>query len=439
MTTSSSLKENLENALDVKATRQLTVKAMKSDHSNSYLYDRDPKIHHHILKIFRPELDKYGTDTWVDDYGNLIARVGENKTGKRVLVIQHAQEWGPTEEEEKTLSTIHEPGDVVPVEKLGIAGFDPAKHHVHGEVVWGRGGCEATGGCVAAVEAVRMLARSGVKVPGQAIFVITAGGHSAASDNIFHLLINDEIKADMAIHQGIRGMANQAEQTIATSGGGRIDLRLTVLGRVSHSSNYSPGFNAVDGALTALERLKKIMPIPNDKVDPQTGQKTRLTNIGIESFPKPPGHLTGTGSAGHTLQGSVRILLDRRILPSENVDDAIGEIRSAVGDLSPFPYRVERGAFHFPWHVPRNSQVAAAVSQSVTAMTGSAPDLVHVTAAWDMGAVNKLGIPCVMYGTSGPMVVDPPIGPHCENDFATLDWIYDAAKVYAHFAVSATE
>jgi acetylornithine deacetylase/succinyl-diaminopimelate desuccinylase-like protein len=425
------LKEALESSLDVKETKELAVRVMKTDRSNSYCYDRDPKLHRYIQTVLRPQFDGLGIENYTDDYGNFVASMGKKK-GKRVMIVQHSQEWGPSEEEPQTLSPIHEPGDIIDVAKLGIKGFDPAAYGVHGEVVWGRGGCEAAGGAIAATEAARMLARSGADIAGEALFVVTSGGHAAASDNIFHLVHNDELKVDMAIHQGHHWPA------VTIGGRGRVDLRLAVLGKITHSSQDEGGSNALAGALVALERLKKIMPVPNGKVDPESGHKPRLTPIVMESYPKPPGHLWGTGSAGHTLQNLVRVTLDRRILRQENVDQAIKEIKDAIGDLSPWKYRVERGAYHFPWSVPKDAPVVKFASQAITEMLGFQPGYEYMTPAWDMGAVNRLGIPCVCYGTTGPMVIDPPIGPHCENDFATLEWIYDAAKVYAYFAATAT-
>lgn len=408
---------------------------MKTDRANTYYYDRDPKFHRYLQTVLRPQFDELGIENFTDDYGNLVATMG-NKRGKKIMIIQHSMEWGPTEEEPQTLSQIHSPGDMMDVSKLGIRGFNPKEFGIEGEVVWGRGGCEAAGGAIAAVEAARMLARAGTKINGEAMFVITAGGHSAASDNIFHLLLNDELKSDMAIHQGFYRSGGGA---IQIGGRGRVDIRLAVRGRVSHSSQDEGGSNALAGALVALDRLKKIMPMPNDKVDSESGQRPRLTPIVMESYPKPPGHLWGTGSAGHTLQSLVRVTLDRRILKGETVDGAVDEIKQAIGDLSPWKYRVERGAYHFPWSVPKSAPVVKLTSDAVSEMLGAKPNLEYEEAAWDWGAPNLLGIPCIAYGTAGPMVVDPPIGPHCENDFASLNRICDVAKVYAYFAATAAK
>lgn len=431
------LKDNLEKSLDIQETRDLMVKVMKTDRSNTMYYDRDPKFHKYLQTVLRPQFDELGIENFTDDYGNLVARMGNRKGGKRIMIVQHSMEWGPTDEEPQTLSQIHNTGDVFDASELGIKGFDPRKYGIEGDIVWGRGGCEAAGGAVAAVEAARVLARSGTQIQGEAMFIITAGGHSAASDNIFHLIHNDELKADMAIHQGFSGEGKG--RVVHIGGRGRVDLRLAVQGRVSHSSQDEGGSNAVTGALLAMERLKKIMPIPNNKVDPESGQKPHLTPIVIESYPKPPGHLWGTGSAGHTLQSLVRVTMDRRILKGETVEGVINEVKQSIGDLSPWKYRVEPGAYHHPWSVPTTSPVAKFTSDAVREMLGVEPKLEYIEAAWDWGAMNLLGIPTVAYGTGGPFVVSPPIGPHCENDFATMDKIYNTAKVYAYFAATATK
>ena len=62
------------------------------------------------------------------------------------------------------------------------------------------------------------------------------------------------------------------------------------------------------------------MPFPpGGKVDPELGQG-RLSLIGLCSYPPRPVFHYGLGSGGHTLQNLMRILLDRRLVPGEDVE-----------------------------------------------------------------------------------------------------------------------
>ncbi|MEM3697201.1 MAG: M20/M25/M40 family metallo-hydrolase [Candidatus Bathyarchaeia archaeon] len=436
--------KKLKNAIDkyfnARETKDFVVEAIKTPHTNTKYWEREPNIHYYIQKFLQPLFDEVGINTWIDDQGNLIARMGKGKSGKRTLIIQHAMAWGAAEDEDEYahLSPIHEPGEVLDAENLNIDGFNPKEFGVEGEVVWGRDASETIPSTIAALEAARTLARAGIEIPGEVVFIVTSGGHQGSSDNIFHLIFNDEIKADMAVHAAC--MAAGQQLTIGVGSLGRVDIKVTVYGRLGHTSDYKQekAMNAIEGAFTALQRLRKIMPFPPGPVDPDFGVGPKLTPIAIESYPKPPTFKWGLGSGGHTNQDVVRIVFDRRILPGESVDNAVKQMEDAIGDISPFKYKLERGAYHFPWKVPKDAPVVKILSDGVRVMLGKEPRLSYSTAAWDHGSVNKLGIPCVKFGAGGPICSDPPIGPHTKHEFAVLNWIYDVSKVYAYFAVKST-
>jgi acetylornithine deacetylase/succinyl-diaminopimelate desuccinylase-like protein len=429
------LKKTIEKHFDAEETKEFVIKALKTPHCNTRYWEREPKLHYFIQRVIQPLFDEVGLNTWIDDCGHLLIKMGKGKTGRKSLNIQHTMAWGAAEDEAEynEASPLHKTGEVVDAKDIGIEGFNPKEHGVEGKVVWGRDGGECVGSLIAAAEAARILARSGLEIPGEHTFIITAGGHQGSSGNIFHVIHNDEIKADMAVHSG--------PTTILYAGLGRIDLRITVEGKVSHSSFYNPenSLNAIDGAYIVLNRLQKLMPFPPGPKDPIVGVGPKLIPIGIESYPKPPTFSWGLGSAGHTRQGVVKIAFDRRILNGESVDDAVKQIENAIGDISPFRYKIERGAYHFPWNVPKDAPVVKAISNSYKQMLEKEAKPTYGTAAWDMGAVNRLGIPCVMYGAIGPFLDKPPIGCHCKEDLTVLNWVNDVAKVYAHFAVTSTK
>ncbi len=436
------LVNTINKYFDVKEIKEFVIKAVETPHSNTRYWERDPSIHHYIQRVIQPWFEEVGLNTWVDDAGNLIVKMGKGKSGKRAINVQYGMAWGPAEDDNEIakLSSIHEIGEVIKAENMGIPGFDGVAFpgvestRIRGEVVWGRDGSEYVGSLVAAVEAARIIARSGLEIPGEFAFIVTAGGHEATANTIFHLIHNDEIKADMGVSCGGFPIIN-------LGGCGRIDLRLTIYGEVGHTSNYNPKewLNAIDGALIAFDRLKKIMPFPPGPKDPDLGVGPKLAPIAIESYPKPPTFDMGLGSLGHTWQRMVKIGFDRRVIAGENVDDAVKQMKDAIGDLSPFKYKVERSAYHAPWKVPRDSPVVKTLSNSIQQTSGIKPPLMYFPAVCDIEGINRSGIPCPSFGACGPFLNKPAIGPHTRNEFTVLDWVYGAAKAYAHFAVKSTE
>ena len=74
--------------------------------------------------------------------------------------------------------------------------------------------------------------------------------------------------------------------------------------------------------MKVLEKLKPLMPYPETKSHPELG-KVSLTPNAIESFPK----------ATHTIQSECRIMFDRRLLPGDDPDKAIQQIKDEVGAI----------------------------------------------------------------------------------------------------------
>ncbi len=50
----------------------------------------------------------------------------------------------------------------------------------------------------------------------------------------------------------------------------------------------------------------------------------------------------------HTLPERATIRIDRRLLPGDDIDAAVAEVRAAIGDLLPYEVRVTRGVHMLP-------------------------------------------------------------------------------------------
>jgi acetylornithine deacetylase/succinyl-diaminopimelate desuccinylase-like protein len=405
------IRKVVENYFDKNEIKQTVIEIAKTPTPQTELYEREPLILEAVLNKYRPMFEEAGCDTWIDDYGNLIAIQGERVPGKRrVIFVGYAMSW--------TVGTMKDPwsGQVL----------DGSKFGVKGEVVWGRGGSEYTGSNAAILNCARSVHRSGVKIPGEIVYIISSAGHTSSSDPIFHIVHNDQIKGDFCIMPG-RPLINLGNT-------GRLDLKLLVYGKSVHSGGeLSSGINAIEGGLIAIDRLKKIMPFPpKAKKDPDMGQG-RLSIIGLASYPPSPGFHKGLGSGGHTLQNLMRILLDKRLVPGEDVQDAIDEIREAVGDLSPWKITYERGAFQLPVKHTKDSPIIESLSEAYSAMLEREPKYIYVNETIDAGFMSLLGTPTVMYGTFDMRFA------HGDTDICQLDLVYDVSKVYAYWAIKSTQ
>lgn len=155
------------------------------------------------------------------------------------------------------------------------------------------------------------------------------------------LLCTDE---EGGLYPGVRYLAEQGliegDQLICLNGGavpriwagcfGSLDLAVTVEGRAAHSGDPGPGgVNAAEqalpvlGALMALKarveaRRSALPPPPHRGGEPLTA---RLTIAAIHA-----------GAKGSALPGSCRILVNRRVMPEESMQEALAEMERAVAE-----------------------------------------------------------------------------------------------------------
>ena len=401
------IKAVIDKHFSRESVKKVAIKIAQTPCPQTELYEREPLLLEAITKFYRPAYEACGCKTWIDDYGNLIATQGENRTGKKIMFMNYSMAW--------LEGTMPDPwsGEVK----------DGAPYGVEGEIVWGRGGSEYHPSNAAALECARIVHESGVKIPGQIIYVVSSGGHTSSMDPVYHLVHNDGIRADMCIIAG--------NKEIVIGNHGRLDLKVLVRGKSVHSGGeIEEGLNAIEGGLKVIERLKKIMPFPpKGKVDPDMGQG-RLSIIGLASYPFSSGFHLGVGSGGHTLQNLMRLMLDRRLVPGEDPEDAVGEIREALGDMSPYEVILERGAFQLPTKHPKDSPLVQSLAQAWQGALGTEPQYKYVKYTIDAGYLNHVGIPTIMFGALDDRFA------HGDADFLQLNTTYEIVKIFTYWAIA---
>jgi acetylornithine deacetylase/succinyl-diaminopimelate desuccinylase-like protein len=199
---------------------------------------------------------------------------------------------------------------------------------------------------------------------------------------------------------------------------GRIDILVSVRGRQAHSSRPWEGTNAIEGAVKVLEKLKPLMPYPADKTHPQLGQVS-LTPTSIESLPK----------ATHTIPSECRILLDRRLLPGDDSDQAIKELENTIGNLEPFSVEVKRKDFMYPCEVCKDAGIVISLREAIQTMLGREAEYSYSTAANDTGLLNVKGIQTVNYGSRDIRFQ------HTDHDLVSVNSVFETAKVLAFMAL----
>jgi acetylornithine deacetylase/succinyl-diaminopimelate desuccinylase-like protein len=374
--------------------KRLLIKLVQHASPQTQLLESEPQVLALIREVIKPELESAGLRPLIDGMGNLILHLKRRRQGAGLMLVGYAMNAAP--------STMQNPysGEIV----------SGAPYKLDGECVWGRGACEQKGSLAAMMAAVRFVGANKIELPGDLYFIVSTAGETGRHDSLAHVLDHSEVNADWCIIDG--------PPEIQLGNKGRVDVLVTVKGKQAHSSRPWEGINAIEGAMKVLEKLKPLMPYPEDRAHPELG-KVSLTPNAIESFPK----------ATHTIQSECRIMFDRRLLPGDDPEKAIQQIRDAIGKIEPFEIEVQPRDFMYPSEVGKEAEVVRALDNAIQTVLGQKPAYSFSTAANDTGLFNFRKIQAINYGARDIRFQ------HTDHDLVSLNSVFNAARVFSFLAI----
>ena len=389
-----SAKKVIEKNLPYEEVKRLTVKLVQHASPQTERLESEPQVLALIRDLIKPELEQAALRPVIDSMGNLILHIKGRGRTDRLMLVGYAMNAAP--------STMQNPysGEIV----------DGAPYKLDGECVWGRGACEQKGSLAAMMAAVRLIGAGKIELPSDLYFVVSTAGETGRHDSLVHVLDHGHVEADWCVIDG--------PPEIQLGNKGRVDVLVTVRGKQAHSSRPWEGVNAIEGAMKVLEKLRPLMPYPENKKHPELG-KVSLTPNAIESFPK----------ATHTIQNECRIMFDRRLLPGDEPGKAIQQMIDAIGTVEPFAVEVQQRDFMYPSEVGRDAEVAQALENAVRTVLGYEPQYSFSTAANDTGLFNFRGIQAINYGARDIRFQ------HTDHDLVSVNNVFNAAKVFAFLAM----
>ena len=389
-----SAKRVIDKNLRYDEVKRLIVKLVQHASPQTEQLEAEPKVLALIREVIKPELEQAGLHPSIDDQGNLVLRLKGRRPGDRLMLVGYAMNATP--------STMQNPysGEIV----------DGAPYELEGECVWGRGACEQKGSLAAMMAAMRFIGAHKVELPADLYFVVSTAGETGRHDSLAYVLDHGNVEADWCVIDG--------PPEIQLGNKGRVDVLVIVRGKQAHSSRPWEGINAIEGAIKILEKLKPLMPYPEEKAHPELG-KVSLTPNAIESFPK----------ATHTIQSECRIMFDRRLLPGDDPRKAIQQMRDTIGKIEPFEIEIQPRDFMYPSEVGKEAEVVQALEHGIRIMLGQQPVYSFSTAANDTGLFNHRGIQAINYGARDIRFQ------HTDHDLVSVNKVFDAAKVFTFLAL----
>jgi acetylornithine deacetylase/succinyl-diaminopimelate desuccinylase-like protein len=325
----------------------------------------DPKLVRYVQEEIRPRLLDLGVLDLIDVPGNnLVVRLGSGESGRSLLI----QTYTATQHH----NLMERPFDGVVANGARWGRDEP--------VVIGQGVSQNKAHQAAMLAVLRLLRDRGTTLRGRLYWAVNNEGRSshACTDAILDAL--DE-RPQFGIVQSPQKLA------ISLGNRGRLDVEVVVEGRTTHSSTPELGLSAIDGAARVVERLRSLR-WPDEH--PQLGGRQAIV-YKVDFQPNAP----------HTLPGVARLTVDRRLLPGDRPDDAVREVREAIGDLDPYTVTVKPGVMMLPALVDRAEPGVQALQRAVAAVRGRPAEEIHKRGCFDAGGMCARGVPAVMFGCGG--------------------------------------
>lgn len=379
--------------------RQTLIDLVRVPSPQTDLMEAEPLLLAFIAKAVEPRLRAIGfSNIRRDAMGNLIAEIGEDSTGRSLMLITNAMN-----QPQATMRNAYA-GDVI----------DARPHGLPGEAVLGKGASEQKGPMASVFEALDAILRAGLPIRGRLVVLCCTSGETGRHDAIRSVVEGAGVRAEMAVLGGAGLKVNLGNR-------GRIDVFATVHGLPGHSSRPHDSCNAITGAMEVIRRVTAGVELgtPHPTLGPRT-----ITANHIRSFP----------DATHTVQDRCDITFDRRLLPGEDPEAAFAEIRALAMQVDgmtdpasgkPWRVEVELGPFMYPNLVAPDAPIVQELQSAARAMVGREMVTWYSPSAFDQGYLNHMGIATVNFGAGEHAFA------HTDLDMASVDRVTDAARVLA--------
>lgn len=287
-------------------------------------------------ELIRDKLKADGIDSGIYESaptrGNLIARLKGPEGGKRLLLMSHS--------------------DVVPVEDETLWEHPPFSGTIDKDRVYGRGADDDKGDVTAHGMAMILLARAGVRLGGELIYMVNAdeesGGRWGAGWVADHH--PEKVACDYCINEG-GGAPIRSDQglifPICTGEKGRLEATITKMGRSGHASRPWATPNPVPTLAQVIDKIANYEP-EIDASHPFFAEV--LKALGIDRTPNAANideigeelTATGHGALAITMKAASRMTITPTMLDAGVKSNSIPDRASLVCDVRTLPGQDDR-------------------------------------------------------------------------------------------------
>lgn len=300
--------------------------------------------------------------------------------------------------------------------------------------VYGRGACDMKGGLSAAIIAAECLLEADPDLPGVIEISGTVDEESGGYGGVAYLAERGWFSAPRVNHVVIPEPLNVDRVCIGHRGVWWAEIE--TFGRIAHGSMPFLGDSAIRHMTAVLERFERdLYPMlaarQTDMPVVPDGAKQSTLNINSIHGGQGEQH---EGLPAPCVADSCRMIIDRRFLIEESLEQVRAEITDILDDLEQtrpdFRFDIRDMFGVEPSIADRDGPVASTTAAAIRDVLGKEPDIVCSPGTYDQKHVDRIGKlkDCIAYG---PGVLDLA---HQPDEWVGIDDMVNSAKVMATVA-----
>ena len=311
---------------------------------------------------------------------------------------------------------------------------DPFGAEVTNGRIYGRGACDMKGGLAASVVAVEAFIETCAGFSGAIEISCTADEESGGYGGVAYLATNGYFSPNRVQHVIIPEPLNKDRICLGHRGVWWAEIE--TFGEIAHGSMPFLGDCAVRHMGAVLEQMDaSLFPALLDKktempVVPE-GAKHATLNINSIHGGQPENDADETGLPSPCVADSCRMIIDRRFLIEEKIEDVQSEVQELLESIkarrNDFTYEIRELHRVLPTMTDRSAPVVETTARAILDVMGRQADYVVSPGTYDQKHVDRIGKldDCIAYG---PGLLDLA---HQPDEWVGIEDMTTAAKVMA--------
>ena len=310
--------------------------------------------------------------------------------------------------------------------------FDPFGGQLYDGKIYGRGACDMKGGLAASIIAVEAFLEIFPTFNGAIEISGTADEETGGYGGVAYLAEKGFFSPTRVQHVIIPEPLNKDRICLGHRGGWWAEIE--TFGEIAHGAMPFAGDCAVRHMGEVLNEFEKTLypalkqRITKMPVIPEGAKNSTMNINSIHGGQVEPDTETNA-LPSHCVPDSCRIIIDRRFLIEEDVEEVKAEVKSILEDIKSrrpkFEYEVKELNRVIPSMTDKDAPIVKSIAASVEKVIGKKAEYVASPGSYDQKHIDRIGTlkNCIAYG---PGILDLA---HKPDEFVDVEDMIDSAKV----------